>query len=180
MQRSLLTACCVCLLLLAGCSTTAPTSGTNEETMTVDLSLQNDDATTYNVTVTVLPESTAGLRVTYANGSAREFPTVSRFADLPPDARSNLTAVDVLDTETTTKRYRLTSRTGVGDTLTDVPQNATVVVLVARLDGQNQSRSQGAATCPESTVMDLRVTIAADGSASFATACRSESESRLE
>lgn len=170
MRRLLLVVCCVSLLVLAGCS--APTTE-DPPTSDVRLSLDNSDTETYELTVAVVPSTVDTLRITDANGTTRTFRNVSSLNSVPQDALGNATAFTATGPDVTTQSYVLEPQTGIGDELSETPQNATLLFLLTRPGADDPTRSWGAVTCGQSDFVELSVTIADGGSVSVSNHCRS-------
>lgn len=152
------------LVLLAGCSVRPPTDAGDGSTATVRLSLQNAADETYAVDVSVLGGPIDGVRITDVDGTNRTV-RASSIGEVPPAALDAATRIEPLGEAVRSERYALEPDTGVGDTIADVPRNATVAYAVFRpANRSGPLRSLGTTTCgDDADVVSLSVSIREDG-----------------
>lgn len=170
MHRPLVALCCALLLVLAGCG-----SPTTEEPPTSDvrLTLDNSDDVTHEITVSVVPSTIETLRITDANGTTTTYRNVSGLDTVPPEVLGSAVGYTATGPGVTTKSYVLEPQTGIGDALTDTPQNASILFLITIPEGDEPTRSWGSVTCGSTAFTVVEIDIASGGAISVSNQCGS-------
>ena len=148
------------LVVLAGCGSAPPaTEPPTDGTLAVSLSNEHDRP--YRVDLSVVPPDVEGLRVTYENGTTRQF-QVGSMDDLPARALDDATGVEPLGVDAPARQYRLDPGSGTGETSDGVPREAAVVYFILEPDGE--LRAAGLVTCGEGIYRtELSIGVDADG-----------------
>lgn len=156
------------LCVLAGCAGAPAETPTDE--LAIEYQVSNEGSSTVEVLLAVAPTPLEGVRVTFANGTVREY-AVGRIGELPPGTVGDATTLDLIGEEPQTRRLSVQPRTGFGGTFENVTGEGVAVYTVRRPGAGVVFRGWGEVRCSGSGRMRIDLRIDADDTIAAGVAC---------
>lgn len=159
-----------CTLTLAGCSL-APSQSPDEETMTVEYTIQNEADATFDIELYLLPSGLSGAEVVTENGTTYTVDGTDLGA-IDRNITGDAVLVRPLGEDMDQRNHALGPGEGVGSQFEAVPDEATLVTVLRGPGRPGDLRSWSASYCGAGTAtMTEQTTIYENGSVASSLRC---------